>query len=179
MAAEIGARSARLALIPLTLDMMHAADHDREGLSAALLARIPDDWPRPDLAEALPFFARLLAHDPTQYPWFVWVIVKVNDAVLVGDIGFRGPPMDQGMVELGYSVLPAFQGQGIASEAAVALVAWLDTLSEVRLVIARTEPDNLASQGVLRRVGMAERGMEDGLIRWEFPLGVGADSFGK
>lgn len=164
-------RSPHLTLIPLTLAMVRAAGADRAGLAAALSARIPDDWPQTDLAEALPLFADLLAADPAQYLWFVWVIVKVSDAVVVGDIGFRGPPTDQGTIEIGYSVLPAFQRQGIAGEAAAALVSWLRARPEARLLIAHTEPDNLISQRVLRRLGMAERGMEDSEIRWELPIG--------
>ena len=164
------ARSPRLTLLPLTLEMMRAAGADRTGLSAALSARIPDDWPQPDLAEALSLFADLLAADPAQYPWFVWVVVRVSDAIVVGDIGFRGPPRDLGTVEIGYSVLPAFQRQGIAGEAAAAMVTWLRARPEARLLIAHTEPDNLISQRVLRRLGMVERGMQDGEIRWELPI---------
>jgi len=164
-------RSPHLTLIPLTLAMMRAAGADRAGLSAALSARIPDDWPQTDLAEALPLFADLLAADPAHYPWFVWVIVKVSDAVVAGDIGFRGPPKDRETVELGYSVLPAFRRQGIAGEAAATLVAWLRARPEARLLIAHTEPGNLISQRVLRRLGMRERVMQDGEIRWELPIG--------
>jgi len=171
MTPEIMLRSPRLTLMPLTLEMTRAVIDDRAGLSTALSARISDDWPQTDLAEALPWFADLLAADPAHYPWFVWVIVKVSDAVVVGDIGFRGPPKELGTVELGYSVLPAFQRQGIAGEATAALVGWLRARPEVRLLIAHTEPGNLISQRVLRRLGMRERGMQDGEIRWELPIG--------
>lgn len=169
MGPEDGVRTPRLRLIPLPLELLRAAADDREGLAAALATRIPGDWPQADLVEALPFFQQTLAADPAHYSWLVWVMIRVADPVVVGDIGFRGPPKE-GIVEIGYSVLPAFRSQGIAGEAVAALVAWLQGQPEVHMLIAHTEPDNLISQRVLRRIGMAEHGMEDGEIRWELPI---------
>ena len=42
---------------------------------------------------------------------------------LVGNGGFKGPPSASGVVEIGYSILPAFQRRGFATEAARCLMA--------------------------------------------------------
>jgi RimJ/RimL family protein N-acetyltransferase len=53
-----------------------------------------------------------------------------------------------------WAVSPRRQGLGVASEAAQALVDHAFTVLEIERVIATTDHDNLASQGVMRRLGM-------------------------
>ncbi len=45
--------------------------------------------------------------------------------MLVGTVGYKGPPRD-GVVEIGYSVVPSWQRRGLATEACRALIesAW-------------------------------------------------------
>jgi RimJ/RimL family protein N-acetyltransferase len=50
-----------------------------------------------------------------------------------------------------YAVLPARRGEGVATEALVAVTAWLH--EEHPLVEAHIDDDNLASQAVARRAG--------------------------
>jgi ribosomal-protein-alanine N-acetyltransferase len=45
----------RLRLIPFTLDLKKAAMNDRAKLVEMLRVYVPEHWPGPDLAEALPF----------------------------------------------------------------------------------------------------------------------------
>ena len=69
---------------------------------------------------------------------------------MVGDIGFHGPPTDRRpcRVEIGYCVVPAWRGQGVASRACALIVeqAWTQG---AEVIMADTEPDNPASQQVL------------------------------
>ncbi|HLY80683.1 MAG TPA: GNAT family N-acetyltransferase [Caulobacteraceae bacterium] len=57
-------------------------------------------------------------------------------------------------VGLFWAVSPARQGSGIAAEAARALIGHAFEALEIERIIATTEHDNLASQGVMRRLGM-------------------------
>ena len=74
---------------------------------------------------------------------------------------------------MGYSIYPAFQGQGLASEAAEALTVWALAQPGVRRVRATIPPDNLASQRVaahagLHRTGRTEIDEDVGLVEvWE------------
>jgi [ribosomal protein S5]-alanine N-acetyltransferase len=79
---------------------------------------------------------------------------------VVGGIGYFGPPVD-GALELGYGLAPVARGQGLATEAAVALVALARSDERVAAVHARTSPDNPASQAVLARLGMVLVGRDD------------------
>ena len=51
-------------------------------------------------------------------------MIERESQSVVGDIGFIGPPDEDGSVEVGYSVIPARRGRGDATQAARAIVAW-------------------------------------------------------
>jgi RimJ/RimL family protein N-acetyltransferase len=53
-----------------------------------------------------------------------------------------------------WAVSPAFQGQGIATEAARAMVDYAFAQINLKRVVATTSYDNLASQAVMRHLGM-------------------------
>lgn len=57
-------------------------------------------------------------------------------------------------VGLFYAIAPAWQRQGIASEAAGALVRYAFETLNVRRLVATTAYENLASQAVMHRLGM-------------------------
>jgi RimJ/RimL family protein N-acetyltransferase len=85
-----------------------------------------------------------------------WVHQIVVDGVVVGDIGFHGPPGREKAVEIGYSVVPAWRRRGVASWACSLILeqAWLDG---AEIVIAETDHDNVASQAVLLANGFRRR----------------------
>jgi RimJ/RimL family protein N-acetyltransferase len=132
------------------------------------------EYPQPDTLDG--WAMNLAAHEAmglVESPkWWVHQIViggAVPDGgLVVGDIGFHGPPAVAGaqVVEIGYNVVPACQRRGLATRACALIVerAWLDGADEV---IARTEPKNVASQQVLRRNGF--RAGDDGIFRIERP----------
>jgi len=102
-----------------------------------------------------------------------WVHHIVVDGVVVGDIGFHGPPGPERTVEIGYSVVPAWRGHGVASRACDLILqrAWQDGAD---IVIAETDHHNVASQAVLLRNGF-RRG-PDGVFtikRLRFNIGEG------
>lgn len=147
-----------LRLVPMTELMSQLLSAGRRDLLAEHLgARVGDDWPGPDLASALETVA-------DEDGWGAWIIID-GDSV-AGDVGFHGPPHD-GEVQLGYALRRAFQGKGHATRSVRALVAWALDDERVERVIARTLPENAASQRVLRRAGFVPDG--DGL--WSTPRG--------
>lgn len=94
-------------------------------------------------------------------------IVVSASGTVVGGIGCHRPPDGAGSVEIGYGIAPEWRNQGLTTEAVGQL---LDTLRRagVRRVTARTAPDNLPSQAVLRRTGFGRCGVgHDGYLVWE------------
>ena len=85
-----------------------------------------------------------------------WIHQIIVDGVVVGDIGFHGPPSPEWEVEIGYSVVPAWRGRGIATRACALILqqAWQDGADTV---VAETDDGNVASQAVLLRNGFQRR----------------------
>jgi RimJ/RimL family protein N-acetyltransferase len=84
----------------------------------------------------------------------VYQLVRSSDRVVIGDIGFHGPPNQGGVVTVGYGLAPGARGQGFATEALRAVVDWALAQPEVAWVEADTTHANLPSQRVLERAGM-------------------------
>src|SRR5918995_4622325 len=99
-------------------------------------------------------------------PFFAYVIVRRSDGLAVGDAGFHGPPGEEGEVEIGYALVPAARGTGLAAEATGLLVAWARAQPGVRSVTARVEPSNGPSRRLLERLGFARDGVRGGLDRF-------------
>ena len=148
----------RLDLTPMTLPHVEAELQGPSALGLLLGAAVPDGWPPGEYdADALKFFEeRLREGGAAVEGWYGWYAVLREENVLVAAGGYVGPPVD-GVVEIGYSVVDAYQGRGVASELVRALVerAWTKGVTRV---IANTLPDNVASQSVLRRCGFVEAG---------------------
>ncbi|WP_107071031.1 GNAT family N-acetyltransferase [Streptomyces cyaneogriseus] len=85
--------------------------------------------------------------------WGMFVLVRREDGLAVGAMGFHGPPDEDGRVEIGYDLVEAARGHGYATEALRALSGWALAREDVTVVCATTEPGNLASQAVLDRAG--------------------------
>ncbi len=152
--------SPRLRLVAADLAMSHAELEDRPAFAVLLQARVPNEWPPASAADALPWFLECLERDPQARGWLAWYALLQRGGepdVLVAGGGFKGPPDAQGVVETGYSVLPRFQGLGLATELVTALLGWAFTHGAL-LIRAETHVDNRASQRVLDKVGFVAAG---------------------
>jgi RimJ/RimL family protein N-acetyltransferase len=129
---------------------------DRAGAAGAVGAKLDPDWPAPDLLDVL----------PGTEPFGAWAIVELASSTVVGDIGFHGPPDANGVVEIGYSIVPSRRRRGYAVEAASALIAWAMTQEGVRGIVAGSAPDNAASIATLVRLGFQRAGEANGEARW-------------
>ena len=106
-------------------------------------------------------------------PWVHgYAIVDRDSSSVIGSAGFKGRPDAEGVVEIAYGIVPAFQGRGYATETAQALVVYAFGCGGARLVRAHTLPTPNASTRVLVKCGFNHIGEvvdpEDGLVwRWE------------
>ena len=157
----------RLRLVPCTVAAAQAAMADRAALEDLLGARVPEDWPAEDLRDFLPIYSKIVDAQAAREGWGIWLALATAERALVGDIGFKGSPDDRQTVEIGYSILPAFQGRGYATEAARALLDWGLARPGVRRVVANCLADNAASIRVLRKAGMRQTGRDRDNLTWE------------
>lgn len=102
--------------------------------------------------------------------WCNWVIQLRNPRCLAGTVQATISTGDQPVAEVAWVVGTPWQGQGIATEAARALIAWLRQQS-VQTVIAHIHPHHLASAAVAAAAGLSPTGqLQDGEMRWRLTI---------
>jgi ribosomal-protein-alanine N-acetyltransferase len=146
-----------LRLVPLSVETMTAlVDGDLE--RASTLAGVP-------LTEYLVEHAWLweirleqVAGDPDALDWIARAAVDASTGDVVGHVGFHGPPDERGMVEVAYSVDPAFRRRGYASAMLAAALEWAAAVPEAKVVRASISPDNQASLATIRPFGFEHVG---------------------
>jgi RimJ/RimL family protein N-acetyltransferase len=145
----------RLRLAPATDAMIAAELEGPDRLAEVLGAVVPPDWPpRHHDVDTLAFWRDALRQPCSDGWWLHYVLrTEANRTTLVGSVGYKGPPSD-GVVEIGYSVVPSWQRRGLATEACRALIesAWR---RRAEVVVAHTLEGLEPSIGVLRKLGFA------------------------
>ena len=81
----------------------------------------------------------------------LWIIISKMANVIIGDIGFKGRPSDNGLIEIGYGIYPEFFNNGYMTEAVEIMVTWAFDQPEVRIILAETSKENIPSQKVLNK----------------------------
>jgi RimJ/RimL family protein N-acetyltransferase len=134
---------------------MIAAELDgHERLAEVLGVRVPADWPPEHHDNAtLTFWSDQLSRPEAAGWWLHYAVLHQSPVgpALVGSVGYKGPPKG-GVVEIGYSIVPSYQRQGLATEACQALIesAWSRGAD---VIIAHTLEGLEPSLGVLRKLG--------------------------
>ena len=156
----------RLQLLPFSLELKKTTLAGKASLAQILGIHVPDSWPGPDMTEALPFFIEAMEKDSVGRVWD-GIIIHKADQVAIGGIGFHGGPNEEGMVEIGYSIIPEYQGHGYATEIAHRFIDWAFQTQGVKVITAECLDDNIGSIRVLEKVGMHCLEPEGNLLKWE------------
>ena len=156
----------RLKLLPFTLELKKVTLFERDRLPEMLGVAVPDAWPGADMLEALPHFIEAMEQDPLGRVWD-GIILHKADRVAIGGIGFHGPPDEAGMVEIGYNIIPAYEGQGYATEMARRVIDWAFQTPGIERITAQCLDDNIGSIRVLEKVGMHRLPPEGQMLKWE------------
>jgi ribosomal-protein-alanine N-acetyltransferase len=83
----------------------------------------------------------------------MWALLRKGDGGFVGRCGLRYLDTTT-EVELGYTLMKAFWGQGFATEASRAVVRHAFEVLKLRRLVAIADPANTASVNVMTKVGM-------------------------
>jgi RimJ/RimL family protein N-acetyltransferase len=167
----------RLKLVALDARLAGLQSRAPAAFFEALGVQSEASWP-PELMDqqAMDWCEARLKDNPDQIGWYFWAFIWPGFTGgldrLVGGGGFKGPPGEDGVVEIGYSMLTSFREQGLATEAVETLVNWALSTGQVQEVIAETLPHLIASQRVLEKTGFVEAGQreEDGMTIIRFAL---------
>lgn len=149
----------RLILRPRRLDdaaALHATHADPD---------IMRYWSGPPHASVAQTRADFDRRDPA---WRAWAITLKGDDTAIGVVA-AGEKRQGSVTELGYILARSHWGSGIAREAVSAVIDRVFAEGQ-RKVFADTDPDNVASRGLLERLGFRQ----EGYLRaeWETHIGV-------
>ncbi len=107
---------------------------------------------------------RYLANGPAH----MFVIILGSERLAAGTIGYwERQWQGQAVWETGWSVLPEFQGQGVATKATLALVEQARLDKKHRYLHAFPSVDNGASNAICRKAGFTFQGEAN----FEYPVG--------
>jgi ribosomal-protein-alanine N-acetyltransferase len=126
-------------------------------------------WPRQDTMDILPFVIKDFENREAQVAtgFEFWMIALKDDMTVIGDIGFKGVPDDEGVVEIGYGLIEEEHGKGYGFEALTAMVNWAFSQAEVKYIKADCLINNISSITILKKSGFKEINRDSELIYWE------------
>ena len=160
-------RTSRLVLIPATPESLRAELVAPSALGDVIDVEVPASWP-PELydADAIRWTLAFLVSHPDERLWSLYYVAERPTHAgerprLVGLSGYKGAPDEQGVVEIGYGIVPECRRRGFASESVRALLAAAFADARVTSVIAHTLPELAPSIGVLRTAGFSFEGPGD------------------
>lgn len=141
------------ALLPVDAEAMFAYRSDPE------VSRF-QNWAPAEIEEIRTFIQELAAMEPgTPGSWYQIGIARKESDTLIGDIGIHVSAADPRQAEFGITLAPAFQGQGLASEALRALFDHLFSDWGLHRITGSVDPRNTASMALLARAGMRHEGL--------------------
>jgi len=88
--------------------------------------------------------------------WFQFAIRLRESELLIGDLGVHFIANEPRQVEIGFTVAPARQGRGLATEAVLGILSYLFEIAHKHRVFASVDPRNETSIALLKRVGMRQ-----------------------
>jgi RimJ/RimL family protein N-acetyltransferase len=154
-------RTERVELVPMSLAFMRAlVAGDLDTATREMGADLPAGLAE-DLRNFLNYRIPDLEADPSIQPWLGRGIILTHPdgrREFVGSLGFHNAPDENGRVEIGYRVEPAFRRRGIVTECVRALLAWAETQG-VNHFRASVAPGNVASLAVIRSFGFHQVGV--------------------
>ncbi len=167
--------TARLALIAMTPAMLLSEKAADGRLGKLIGCAVPANWP-PEHWEPHVFEVLLTQFErhPEQMAWQRYVALPEPDGRrrLIGSVGAFWRETSPAECEIGYSILPPFEGRGLATEAARALIALIAEDARITSVMAHTYPRLGGSVRVMERCGMVYEGPgeEVGTVRYRLRL---------
>ena len=111
-------------------------------------------WERTDEAGIRAEIEEMAGRSPGESGGWVQLSVEDREGRLVGDVGLAPAGGEPGVIKVGYTIAPAFQGHGYATEAVGALVAYAFDVLDAEVVRAYADAKNLPSIRVAERIGM-------------------------
>ena len=112
-------------------------------------------WDRTDLEGVLADIVEMSGRSPGEPGgWVQFTVEERGGGRIVGDVGLSVADGEPGVIKVGYTIDPAFQGLGYATEAIRALVEYAFETLGAEVVRAHASAENAPSIRVAEKIGM-------------------------
>jgi RimJ/RimL family protein N-acetyltransferase len=112
-------------------------------------------WDRTDLEGVLADIVEMSGRSPGEPGgWVQFTVEERGGGRIVGDVGLSVADGEPGVIKVGYTIDPAFQGLGYATEAIRALVEYAFETLGAEVVRAHASAENTPSIRVAEKIGM-------------------------
>ena len=124
--------------------------------SDAEVARF-QSWLPGSITDARDFIVRNISNPFDQNDsWYQLAVRSADTGKLLGDLGVHFLAGDRHQVEIGFTIAPEHQRQGLGTLAVAGLINYLFIMLKKHRVFASIDPRNEASLALVRRVGMRQ-----------------------
>ena len=142
----------RLKIVTFKVEMMEALLKGNIELEKIIPYKVASEYPLDVYKQFFTYKIERFRKFPNENEWEGIIIHKIDNKIM-GDMGFKGGPNEEGIIDLGYSIVPSYQGKGYATEMGKAMADWGLSQLNAKQVIATCNPDNFASIRVLEKIG--------------------------
>ncbi len=111
-------------------------------------------------AGPLPHRIPRIRKDPSLAPYLLRLAVLQESRTIIGSAGFHDLPDENGMIEVGMGIEPAFRGQGFAQELVLGMWGWVIDQPDVKILRYTVSPDNAPSQAIIKKFGFHFQGQQ-------------------
>ncbi len=109
-------------------------------------------WFPEDIADAEQFILKHSVNSRGEVGrWKQFGIYLIESNEMAGDCGYHR--LSETEAEIGYSISPGFQRQGLGCETVGTLIKYLFNKKGIENIVARTDPDNIPSSKLLEKLG--------------------------
>jgi [ribosomal protein S5]-alanine N-acetyltransferase len=157
----------RLKIITFTVEMMEAFLKGNNQIEKITPYKVASEYPLEVYKQFFEYKIERFSKFPNENDW-EGIIIHKEDNMIMGDMGFKGGPNKEGIIDIGYSIIPSYQGKGYATEMGKAMVNWGLSQPNVNKVIATCNPDNFASIRVLEKIGFKITHKTEDKYFWAF-----------
>jgi RimJ/RimL family protein N-acetyltransferase len=154
----------RLRLVPLSLDVAEAILYGERPAGQAWAT----DYPTEAALIGASMVVTAVAHSRDPGPWTVHQVFRRDTGEAIGSGGYAMTPPDaDGVVRVGYSLVPSERGHGFAAEAVRALVDFARSQPGVTRVVAETAHTNDEGLEVYAAAGMHPAALDGDVVVFE------------
>ncbi len=123
-------------------------------------------------------FIRRIAEMQKNKEVFMWGMALKNEPLLIGTIVYWNIEPAKDKAEVGYELLPQWQGKGLMQEALLKVIEFGFNTLGIRTIVADPKPANLRSINLLDRCGFVKSSRNDaGYLHYSLSAGQAGNMY--